>query len=110
MYRDFLLHNDCHMTRGTFYCCQIPSIADLKKIDWLIEYPARDWEFEVILGQEVWMVQYDVDHPSMQNWNRFTTCYAWGFSEVVFEDDVLEDVPDDDPSDSWQEDTVVISP
>lgn len=78
------------------------------KIDWLIEYPVRDWEFEVVLGQEVWMVQYDADHPSMQNWNRLDTCYACGFSEVVFEDDVFEDVCEGDSSDIWQEDTRVI--
>ena len=79
------------------------------KIDWLVEYPSRDLEFERALGQEIWMVKYDADHPSMQKLNRLDTCYNCGFLDVVFEDDVFEeDAYEADSEEQWQQETLII--
>lgn len=87
------------MVIGVFYCYQIP-IADLKSIDWLIAIPVRDWELEEALGQPIWMVRYKADHPDMQNFNRLQTCRKCRFSDVVFEDDVVDtfEVEGQDPT------------
>jgi hypothetical protein len=77
------------MVIGVFYCYQIP-IVDLNSIGWLIAIPVRDWELEEALGQPVWMVRYNADHPDMQTYNRLKTCRRFQFSSVVFEDDVVD--------------------
>ncbi len=75
------------MIRGTFYCYHLPTVG-LDSIDWLIETPTRDWELEADVGQPVWIVQYNSQHPKMQKNNRFNTCQACGFSDIVFEDEI----------------------
>jgi hypothetical protein len=77
------------MVFGVFYCYQIP-ITDFNSIDWLIAIPVRDWELQEALGQPVWMVRYNADHPDMQKYNRLQTCRKFQFSSVVFEDDVID--------------------
>jgi hypothetical protein len=77
------------MVIGVFYCYQMP-ISEFNLIDWLIAIPVRDWELEEALGQPVWMVRYNADHPDMQKFNRLQTCRKFQFSSIVFEDDVVE--------------------
>ena len=77
------------MVIGVFYCYQIP-IAEFNLIDWLIAIPVRDWELEEALGQPVWMVRYNADHPDMQKFNRLQPCRKCQFLDVVFEDDVVD--------------------
>ena len=73
-----------------FYCQQIP-IFDLAEIDWLIQTPIRDWELEAELGEQVWRVDYDAEHPDMRHHKRYETCARWGFVGAIFEDDVRLD-------------------
>jgi hypothetical protein len=73
-----------------FYCNQIP-MFDLAELDWLIQTPERDWELEEELGQEVWRVEYDAEHPDMQYYNRDETCLRVGFVGVIFEDEATLD-------------------
>ncbi|HEY9727942.1 MAG TPA: hypothetical protein V6D50_15950 [Chroococcales cyanobacterium] len=82
------------MTRGVFYCYQIPR-ANLAEIEWIVEKPIRDRELEAEVGQPVWMVKYDTAHPSMQKMNRFDTCKKWLFGGIVFDDDI-EDEADEE--------------
>jgi hypothetical protein len=89
------------MTKGVFYCYQIPR-CNLARLDWIVENPIRDWELEVEVGQPVWRVEYNPNHPSMQKFNRLTTCTACQFLGVVFDDDV-----EDDLEEEWQEATLV---
>jgi hypothetical protein len=78
------------MPIGIFYCSQIP-IYDLAEIDWLIQNPVPDRELEEDLEEEVWMVEYDADHPDMQFYNRDETCIKWGFIGTTFEDEARLD-------------------
>ncbi|HEY9603538.1 MAG TPA: hypothetical protein V6C85_18120 [Allocoleopsis sp.] len=89
------------MTRGVFYCYEVP-IANLAKIEWLVEKPIRDWELEADVGRPVWMVKYDANHPSMQKINRLDTCKVCQFGGVVFDDDI-----EDNAEDECQETTLV---
>lgn len=73
-----------------FYCNQIP-MFDLAEIDWLIPIPVRDWELEEELGEQVWRVEYNAEHPDMQYYNRHDTCTRYGFLGVIFEDEALLD-------------------
>ncbi len=73
-----------------FYCHQIP-IFDLAEISWLIQTPARDWELEEELGQSVWRVEFDAEHPDMQYHNRDETCLRLGFVGAIFEDEAILD-------------------
>lgn len=82
------------MTRGVFYCYQIPK-ANFAEIEWIIEKPIRDRELEAEVGQPVWMVKYDADHPSMQKINRFDTCKECQFRGIVFDDDIEDEVDDE---------------
>ena len=73
-----------------FYCHQVP-IFDLAEVDWLIQNPVRDRELEEELGEEVWMVEYDANHPDMKYHNRYYTCVKYGFLGVTFEDEAILD-------------------
>jgi hypothetical protein len=77
---------------GIFYCNQIP-IYDLAEIDWLIVNPVRDWELEEAVGEPVWMVEYNAEHPDMQKSHRYHTCQKLGFLGAVFEDETELDDP-----------------
>jgi len=89
------------MTQGVFYCYHIP-LSNLAEIDWLVENPIRDWELEAEVGEQVWRVHYNPDHPSMQTINRLDTCTACQFFGVVFDDDL-----EDDGEEECQEVTVL---
>jgi hypothetical protein len=78
------------MSIGVFFCNQIPRL-DLIEVNWLIQNPIRDQELEEELGEEVWMVEYNADHPDMQYHNRYYTCIRYGFLEATFEDEALLD-------------------
>ena len=73
-----------------FFCNQIP-MFDLAEIDWLIQTPVRDRELEEELGEEVWRVEYDAEHPDMQYHNRYETCLRFGFLGAIFEDETRLD-------------------
>jgi hypothetical protein len=77
------------MAIGIFYCSQFP-IYDVVEIDWLIQNPVRDLELEEELGEEVWRVEYDAEHPDMQYHNRSETCARCGFLEATFEDEAVQ--------------------
>lgn len=78
------------MPIGIFYCSEIP-IYDLAEIDWLIQNPLHDTELEEDLEEDVWMVEYDTDHPDMQYYNRDETCAKWGFIGTAFDDEARLD-------------------
>ncbi len=82
------------MNTGIFYCYKIPEF-ELALIDWLVENPIRDWELEAEVGQQVWRVRYKADHPRMQTFNRLDTCREYKFFDVVFDDEVEEEVEDE---------------
>ncbi len=82
------------MSKGVFYCYNIP-LSNLAAIDWLVEKPIRDWELEAEVGEPVWRVQYNPDHPSMQPFNRLNTCIAYQFFDVVFDDDIEAEFEDE---------------
>lgn len=57
-----------------------------------MSYPRCTWGFlslkgslEEALGQPVWMVRYNADHPDMQKFNRLQTCRKCQFLDVVME-------------------------
>lgn len=78
------------MSIGAFYCNQIP-MYDLAEIDWLIQNPVRERELEEELGEQVWRVEFDTEHPTMQLFNRHETCMVWGFIGAIFEDEARLD-------------------
>lgn len=78
------------MTIGIFYCNHFP-IYDIVEIDWLIRNPVHDRELEEELGEAVWKVEYDADHPEMQYYNRYETCTKWEFFGITFEDEARLD-------------------